>query len=119
LVSVTFTNENYQAYSPVLPVGTQHQYKSSFDALATIFRAERFGGLVRGIDAAILRTAMGSSVREQSENHIKSLSFLTHTGTTSELQFHKKSTHQERLVTCGQHLDLSRQQFCLGCMRSM
>lgn len=51
-----------QAYSPALPVGAQHHYKSSFDALSTIFRAEGFRGLVRGIDAAILRTSMGSSV---------------------------------------------------------
>ncbi|KAG5342050.1 hypothetical protein C0989_005730 [Termitomyces sp. Mn162] len=51
-----------QAYSPALPVGAQHYYKNSFDALSTIFRAERFRGLVRGIDAAILRTSMGSSV---------------------------------------------------------
>ncbi|KAG2156579.1 mitochondrial carrier domain-containing protein [Suillus bovinus] len=52
-----------QAYSPILPVGTQHYYKSSFDALATIFRTEKFLGLLRGMDAAILRTAMGSSVQ--------------------------------------------------------
>ncbi|OAX40072.1 mitochondrial carrier [Rhizopogon vinicolor AM-OR11-026] len=52
-----------QAYSPVLPVGAQHSYKNSFDALATIFRTEKFSGLIRGMDAAILRTAMGSSVQ--------------------------------------------------------
>ncbi|KAF5388573.1 hypothetical protein D9757_004708 [Collybiopsis confluens] len=50
-----------QAYSPALPVGAQHYYKNSFNALSTIFKAERFRGLVRGIDAAILRTSMGSS----------------------------------------------------------
>ncbi|KAH9947120.1 mitochondrial carrier [Amylocystis lapponica] len=60
-----------QAYSPVLPVGTQHYYKSSFDALSTIFRAERFRGLVRGIDAAILRTSMGSSVQLPTYNWTK------------------------------------------------
>ena len=51
-----------QAYSPALPVGTQHYYKSSWDALKTIYQQERFRGLVRGVDAAILRTSMGSSV---------------------------------------------------------
>ena len=51
-----------QAYSPVLPVGTQHHYKSSFDALRSVWRAEKFRGLIRGMDAAIIRTAMGSSV---------------------------------------------------------
>ncbi|KAJ7597460.1 mitochondrial carrier domain-containing protein [Mycena floridula] len=62
-----------QAYSPVLPVGAQHHYKSSFHAISTIFRAEGFRGLVRGIDAAILRTSMGSSVQLPSYNFTKSL----------------------------------------------
>ncbi|KDQ63237.1 hypothetical protein JAAARDRAFT_29258 [Jaapia argillacea MUCL 33604] len=60
-----------QAYSPALPVGTQHYYKSSIDALSTIYRAEGPRGLVRGIDAAILRTSMGSSVQLPSYNFTK------------------------------------------------
>lgn len=60
-----------QAYSPALPVGTQHYYRSSFDALRTIFNADGFRGLIRGMDAAILRTAMGSSVQLPSYNWTK------------------------------------------------
>jgi solute carrier family 25, member 34/35 len=60
-----------QAYSPALPVGAQHYYKNSFQALSTIFIAERFRGLLRGADAAILRTAMGSSVQLPSYNFTK------------------------------------------------
>jgi len=60
-----------QAYSPALPVGAQHYYKNSFQAFATVFRAERFRGLVRGMDAAILRTALGSSVQLPSYNFTK------------------------------------------------
>ncbi|EIN13901.1 oxaloacetate carrier [Punctularia strigosozonata HHB-11173 SS5] len=60
-----------QAYSPALPVGAQHHYKSSFDALATIFKAQKWRGLVNGIDAAILRTSMGSSVQLPSYNWTK------------------------------------------------
>ncbi|KAK7465453.1 Mitochondrial oxaloacetate carrier protein [Stygiomarasmius scandens] len=60
-----------QAYSPALPVGAQHYYKNPFHALSTIFRAERWRGLVRGIDAAILRTSMGSSVQLPSYNFTK------------------------------------------------
>ncbi|KAJ2914783.1 hypothetical protein MD484_g5649, partial [Candolleomyces efflorescens] len=60
-----------QAYSPALPIGTQHHYKSSLDALSTIFRAEGLRGLVRGVDAAILRTSMGSSVQLPSYNFTK------------------------------------------------
>ncbi|THH21218.1 hypothetical protein EW146_g283 [Bondarzewia mesenterica] len=60
-----------QAYSPALPVGAQHYYKNSFDAFRTIYRKEHFRGLVRGIDAAILRTAMGSSVQLPTYNWTK------------------------------------------------
>lgn len=60
-----------QAYSPALPVGAQHYYKNSFDALSTIYRQEKLRGLVRGIDAAILRTSMGSSVQLPSYNFTK------------------------------------------------
>jgi len=60
-----------QAYSPALPVGAQHHYKNSFDALRTIWRAEKVRGLVRGLDAAVLRTCMGSSVQLPSYNWTK------------------------------------------------
>ena len=63
---------NYpQAYSPALPVGTQHYYKSSREAFVKIFRAEGFRGIFRGMDAAILRTSMGSSVQLPSYNWTK------------------------------------------------
>jgi solute carrier family 25 protein 34/35 len=50
-----------QAYSPALPVGAQHYYKGSFDALRTILKSDGILGLWRGVNAAILRTAMVSS----------------------------------------------------------
>ncbi|KAF8515844.1 oxaloacetate carrier [Hysterangium stoloniferum] len=60
-----------QAYSPALPVGAQHHYRSSWDALSTIWKRERLRGLLRGIDAAALRTGMGSSVQLPSYNFTK------------------------------------------------
>ncbi|TFY71328.1 hypothetical protein EVG20_g1670 [Dentipellis fragilis] len=60
-----------QAYSPAFPVGAQHFYKHSWDALRTIYQAEGLRGLVRGIDAAALRTSMGSSVQLPSYNWTK------------------------------------------------
>ncbi|KAG1771108.1 mitochondrial carrier domain-containing protein [Suillus placidus] len=60
-----------QAYSPALPVGTQRHYKNSLSALATIWRTEGIRGYLRGMDAAILRTAMGSSVQLPSYNWTK------------------------------------------------
>ncbi|KAL5535664.1 OAC1 [Sanghuangporus sanghuang] len=60
-----------QAFSPALPVGTQHYYKNSLDALLTIYRAEKFRGLIRGIDAAMLRTACGSAVQLPTYNWTK------------------------------------------------
>ncbi|KAF5341418.1 hypothetical protein D9758_012303 [Tetrapyrgos nigripes] len=52
-----------QAYSPALPVGTQHLYKNSIQALTVIIRQEGLRGLLRGMNAAVLRTSMGSSVQ--------------------------------------------------------
>ncbi|KAI9570310.1 mitochondrial carrier domain-containing protein [Boletus coccyginus] len=60
-----------QAYSPALPVGAQRYYKNSLDAFLTIFRAEGFRGLIRGMDGAILRTSMGSSVQLPTYNWTK------------------------------------------------
>lgn len=60
-----------QAFSPALPVGAQHYYKHSWDALSTIFRQQGWRGLVRGVDAAVLRTSMGSSVQLPTYNWTK------------------------------------------------
>ncbi|PAV22061.1 oxaloacetate carrier [Pyrrhoderma noxium] len=70
-----------QAYSPALPVGTQHYYKSSIDALRTIYKAENFRGLIRGMDAAMLRTACGSAVQLPTYNWTKN--HLIQSGITS------------------------------------
>lgn len=51
-----------QAYSPYNPVGVQHPYSSAWDGLRSIVRADGAKGLFRGVDASMLRTAMGSSV---------------------------------------------------------
>jgi hypothetical protein len=50
-----------QAYSPALPVGAQHNYRSSFHALSEVVKNEGKLGLVRGVGSAMLRTAMVSS----------------------------------------------------------
>ena len=47
-----------QAYSPALPVGAQHHYRSSFHALSSVVQNEGKLGLVRGVGSAMLRTAM-------------------------------------------------------------
>lgn len=49
-----------QAYSPALPVGAQHYYRNSLDALRTITKSDGVRGLWRGVNAAFLRTAMVS-----------------------------------------------------------
>lgn len=61
-----------QAYSPFNPVGAQHNYPSVFAAFRTIVHAEGLKGLARGVDAAMLRTAMGSSVQLPAYNLAKS-----------------------------------------------
>lgn len=62
-----------QAYSPFNPTGAQHHYTSVRHALSSVVKAEGPKGLLRGIDAAILRTAMGSSVQLPAYNFAKDL----------------------------------------------
>ncbi|KAI8992749.1 mitochondrial carrier [Trametes punicea] len=52
-----------QAYSPVLPVGAQRYYPRAWNALATILSEEGLKGLLRGVDAAMLRGAIGGSAQ--------------------------------------------------------
>ncbi|KAM0788124.1 hypothetical protein ACM66B_001289 [Microbotryomycetes sp. NB124-2] len=61
-----------QAYSPFNPVGAQHNYKSTLHAFRSIVQQEGLLGLARGVDAAMLRTAMGSSVQLPAYNLAKS-----------------------------------------------
>lgn len=51
-----------QAYSPAFPVGAQHNYKSSFQALKMIVQEGGVRSLWRGVNAALLRTAMVSGL---------------------------------------------------------
>ncbi|GAA5881522.1 hypothetical protein JCM16303_005689 [Sporobolomyces ruberrimus] len=60
-----------QAYSPFNPVGAQHHYPTVFHGFKSIVSKEGPKGLVRGMDAAILRTAMGSSVQLPAYNLAK------------------------------------------------
>ncbi|GAM86503.1 hypothetical protein ANO11243_045170 [Dothideomycetidae sp. 11243] len=52
-----------QSYSPFLPVGTQHHYRSAWDGLSQIYRSEGVKGLYRGVGPAMVRTGFGSSVQ--------------------------------------------------------
>lgn len=60
-----------QAYSPFNPVGAQHHYTSALHGLRSIVQKEGVKGLARGVDAAMLRTAMGSSVQLPAYNLAK------------------------------------------------
>ncbi|KAI0166212.1 mitochondrial oxaloacetate transport protein [Xylariaceae sp. FL1272] len=52
-----------QSYSPFLPVGVQHRYRNAIDGMRQIYTAEGVKGLYRGVSAAMIRTALGSSVQ--------------------------------------------------------
>lgn len=52
-----------QSFSPIAPVGTQHKYKNTIDAIGKIYSAEGILGLYRGVSAALIRTSFGSSVQ--------------------------------------------------------
>ncbi|KAL1923526.1 uncharacterized protein VTP21DRAFT_8506 [Calcarisporiella thermophila] len=52
-----------QSYSPTAGVGHQHYYRNTFAALVQIYQSNGVRGLYRGMNAAILRTGVGSSVQ--------------------------------------------------------
>ena len=52
-----------QSFSPIGPVGTQHEYRGAVDGLKQIYRAEGFSGIYRGVGAAMFRTGFGGSVQ--------------------------------------------------------
>ncbi|PWN49190.1 mitochondrial carrier [Violaceomyces palustris] len=61
-----------QAYSPHHVIGkASHNYKGTWDGLRSIVKAEGLRGLTRGMDAAVLRTAMGSTVQLPAYNWFK------------------------------------------------
>lgn len=61
-----------QAYSPQLdPSQARHHYTSTLNGLSTIIKTEGIRGLTRGWDAAVLRTAMGSTVQLPAYNLAK------------------------------------------------
>lgn len=49
----------------------RYAYRSAFDGLTQILRTEGPKGWIRGVDAAMLRTAMGSSVQLPAYNYAK------------------------------------------------
>ncbi|CAO1629745.1 unnamed protein product [Sympodiomycopsis kandeliae] len=61
-----------QAYSPQLnPDQARHHYTGTLNGLSSILKSEGLRGLTRGWDAAVLRTAMGSTVQLPAYNLAK------------------------------------------------
>lgn len=52
-----------QSYSEFRPVGTQHHYRGAWHGFKSIYGSEGITGLYRGVRAAMIRTAFGSSVQ--------------------------------------------------------
>ncbi|KAK0556437.1 Mitochondrial oxaloacetate carrier protein [Tilletia horrida] len=61
-----------QAYSPHHVIGkASHNYSGLFNGLTSIVKTEGLLGLARGMDASMLRTAMGSTVQLPAYNWMK------------------------------------------------
>lgn len=102
-----------QAYSPHIPVGAQHYYKNSFDALRTILKSDGFFGLWRGVSTAILRTAMVSRLLSI---HSKNSSFDNVIGIIcpiTVIQLEQTLPRLFRRYGRRQFLDIPRCKFCL------
>jgi solute carrier family 25, member 34/35 len=90
---MTILHNALKAYSTALPVGTQRHYTNSREALASIIREEGLIGLLRGVNAAVLRTAMGSSVSQWTANLFVNINKAT--GSNPCIHLVQDTTHQE------------------------
>ena len=88
-----------QSYSPFLPVGTQHQYRSARHALSQIYSTEGIGGLYRGVAPAMVRTGFGSSVQLPTYFFAKRR-LQRHLGMTDGPALHLASSACSGLVVC-------------------
>ncbi|GAV55474.1 hypothetical protein ZYGR_0AV01050 [Zygosaccharomyces rouxii] len=60
-----------QSYSATVAIGEQTRYRGVWDGLKTVYRYEGIKGLFRGIEAAMLRTGVGSAVQLPIYNVVK------------------------------------------------
>ncbi|KAK5988812.1 Mitochondrial oxaloacetate transport protein [Cladobotryum mycophilum] len=88
-----------QSYSPTAPVGTQHHYRNAWDGLRQIYRGEGFGGLYRGIGAAMVRTGCGSSVQLPTYFFAKR-QLIKHVGLEEGPALHLASSAVSGFVVC-------------------
>ncbi|KAF2432452.1 mitochondrial carrier [Tothia fuscella] len=88
-----------QSYSPFLPVGTQHHYRGAWNALSTIYKAEGFKGLYRGVGPAMVRTGFGSSVQLPTYFFAKRR-LVKHFGMTEGPALHLSSSAASGFVVC-------------------
>ncbi|GCE99419.1 mitochondrial oxaloacetate carrier protein [Zygosaccharomyces mellis] len=60
-----------QSYSATVAIGEQTRYSGVWDGLKTVYKKEGIKGLFRGIEAAMLRTGVGSAVQLPIYNVVK------------------------------------------------
>ncbi|KAI5961100.1 OAC1 [Candida margitis] len=77
-----------QSYSKTGAVGQQTYYSGAFDGLRSIYKAEGFKGLYRGVDAAILRTGAGSAAQLPVYNLTKGFVLKHHIAKDNTLLLH-------------------------------
>ncbi|KAF1814980.1 mitochondrial carrier protein [Eremomyces bilateralis CBS 781.70] len=88
-----------QSYSPFLPVGTQHQYRSPWDGLGKIYSSEGFKGLYRGVGPAMIRTGFGSSVQLPTY-FLAKRTLMKHFGVQDGTPLHLASSTASGFVVC-------------------
>ncbi|KAI8868301.1 mitochondrial carrier [Ramicandelaber brevisporus] len=90
-----------QAYSKAAPVGTQHEYRGMIHGLSEIWKSGGIRGLWRGSDAAMLRTAAGSSVQLASYDRIKrEIMALNHPWFGDNIQTHFAASMVSGFLVC-------------------
>lgn len=84
----------------IMAVGHQHSYKNTFDALKQIWRKGGIKDLFRGVDAAMLRTGVGSASQLSSYFYIKRWTIQKTGLTDSDILVHVFSSLLSGLCVC-------------------
>ncbi|CAJ0759134.1 23943_t:CDS:2, partial [Entrophospora sp. SA101] len=84
----------------IMAVGHQHSYKNTFDALKQISKKGGIKDLFRGVDAAMLRTGVGSATQLSSYFYIKRWTIQETGLTDSDILVHVFSSLLSGLCVC-------------------
>ncbi|CAG8704400.1 8183_t:CDS:2 [Cetraspora pellucida] len=88
-----------QSFSTHMAVGHQHNYKNTFSALTQIWKLDGIKGLYAGVNAAMIRTGVGSATQLSSYFYIKQW-IIKKTGMNDNILLHSLASMITGLCVC-------------------